>query len=53
MTTLEENRWNSMDAPSRHDWLIAAGEHNVALQFLDWQELPEPLAIKLMEVYKD
>jgi hypothetical protein len=52
MTGIEETRWNAMDGAQRHDWLLAAGEHNITFKFLDWQELPEPLAEKLIEVYK-
>lgn len=50
MATLEEKRWDAMDSTARHDWLISAGEHNVTFKYLDWQELPEPLAERLMKV---
>lgn len=48
---LEETRWNSMDGEQRHEWLIAAGEHNITFKLLDWQELPEPLAERLIQIY--
>jgi hypothetical protein len=42
--------WNEMTQEQRHDWLRAAGVHNLTFKFLDWDDLPEALKNDLGKV---